>query len=82
MTQKAVDAYAIRKKGDPKEYMGIGGAEEIIERACAYIDAGVSKFVLRPLATDDADFLNQTQKLIDSVIPALEAMETKVPKAA
>jgi probable F420-dependent oxidoreductase len=82
VTQKAVDAYAIRKKGDPKEYMGIGGAEEIIERACAYIDAGVSKFVLRPLATDDADFLNQTQKLIDSVIPALEAMETKVPKAA
>ena len=82
VTKKAVDAYAIRKKGDPKEYMGIGGAEEIIERACAYIDAGVSKFVLRPLATDDADFLNQTQQLIDKVIPVLEVMETKIPQAA
>ena len=62
--------------------MGIGGADEIIERACAYIDAGVSKFVLRPLANDDADFLDQTQKLIDTVIPVVEAMETVVPEAA
>ncbi len=82
VTQKAVDAYAKRKKGDPKVYMGIGGADEIIERACAYIDAGVSKFVLRPLANDDADFLDQTQKLIDTVIPVVEAMETVVPEAA
>lgn len=82
VTKNAVDAYAVRKKGDPQEYMGIGGADEIIERACAYIDAGVSKFVLRPIATDDEDFMNQTQQLIDTVIPVLHAMETKVPLAA
>ena len=37
-----------------------------------YVQAGVSKFVLRPLAHDFGDLIAQTQRLIESVIPAVE----------
>ena len=54
---------------DPSTYMGIGNAGDITRRVREYIDAGASKFVLRPLATSDDDLMAQTRRLIDEVIP-------------
>ena len=54
---------------DPRDYFAVGGAREILDRIEQYKAAGVSKFVLRPMAGDDADFMDQTRRLIDEVLP-------------
>ena len=42
-------------------------------RVEAFRAAGISKFVLRPLASGDADVLDQTRRLIEDVLPAVHA---------
>lgn len=54
---------------DPHDYMGVGGADEIAPRVEEYIAAGVSKFVLRPIAESDAEMMEQTQRLVGEVVP-------------
>ena len=53
---------------DPATYMAVGTAETIAARVEEYIAAGVSKFVLRPLADSDAEIVAQTAWLADEVI--------------
>lgn len=53
----------------PNQYMGVGSAEDIVAKLNEYITAGVSKFVLRPMAESDADIMYQTQRLVEEVIP-------------
>jgi probable F420-dependent oxidoreductase len=54
---------------NPRDYLAVGGASDIIARIREYIDAGISKFVLRPIAGSDEDLRKQTQRLIDEVVP-------------
>jgi len=56
---------------DPRGTMAVGDADAIIAKAREYVDAGVSKFVLRAIATDDADLMAQTRQLIDEVLPTV-----------
>jgi probable F420-dependent oxidoreductase len=70
VVQRTAQAYSRIGAGTaPHEYMGIGGADEIAARAEEYIAAGVSKFVLRPIADSDAEMMAQTQRLVDEVVP-------------
>jgi probable F420-dependent oxidoreductase len=57
---------------DPDAYFAVGGADEICAQIERYCRAGVSKFVLRPLAEDLTDLMAQTRRLIDTVLPAVE----------
>ena len=59
---------------DPARYLAVGGAAEVLERIEEYRAAGISKFVLRPLATDAADLEAQTERLIEQVLPAAHAL--------
>jgi alkanesulfonate monooxygenase SsuD/methylene tetrahydromethanopterin reductase-like flavin-dependent oxidoreductase (luciferase family) len=54
---------------DPDRYLAVGGAPEILARLDEYRAAGVSKFVLRPMATDAADVMRQTERLAAEVLP-------------
>ena len=56
---------------DPLSYFAIGDAAAIVERIAAYIDAGISKFILRPLGDGDADLMAQTERLIAEILPAV-----------
>ena len=56
---------------DAREYLAVGDASAILARVEAYRAAGISKFVLRPLATGDEDVLDQTRRLIEAVIPVV-----------
>ena len=56
---------------DPARYFAVGTAADIIRRCEEYIRAGVSKFVLIPLAQGDADLFDQTERLIAEVLPAV-----------
>ncbi len=58
---------------DPKRYMAVGNAQALLDRAREYVDAGISKFVLRPVADGDDEIIAQTQRLIDEVIPAIHS---------
>lgn len=66
------NAKALARIGEgvrPGDYMGVGTAEDIAARVEEYIAAGVSKFVLRPIAGSDAEVMDQTQRLVEEVLP-------------
>jgi probable F420-dependent oxidoreductase len=69
----AFEAYRARTGRDPLVYFAIGDAESVMARIAAYVDAGVSKFILRPVARGDADMLEQTRRLIEEVLPRIAA---------
>lgn len=58
---------------DPWSYMAVGEEEDIVRRVEEYIAAGVSKFVLRPVATSDADLEYQTVRFLERVAPRFTA---------
>jgi probable F420-dependent oxidoreductase len=71
--QRAMDDYRQRRKRDPLGYFAVGDADDILAHIAAYVDAGVSKFVLRPAVQGDEAVLAQTRRLIDEVLPRVAA---------
>ena len=57
---------------DPKRYLAVGGADQIVSRIGEYAQGGVSKFVLRAVAEDATDVYHQTQHLIEDVLPQVQ----------
>jgi alkanesulfonate monooxygenase SsuD/methylene tetrahydromethanopterin reductase-like flavin-dependent oxidoreductase (luciferase family) len=58
---------------DPSATFAVGDAATIRARARQYHEAGISKFVLRPLAANDDEMRDQTRRLIAEVIPEVHA---------
>ena len=58
---------------DPLGYFAIGDADSIIARIEAYIDFGISKFILRPMGRDDVELMHQTEALLSQVLPKASA---------
>ena len=56
---------------DPREYFAVGDAQVIIDRIEEYATAGVSKFVLRPIAESDDELMAQTRQLTETVLPVV-----------
>ena len=72
--QRAAEAAIARTPGlDPRRVFAVGGAREIIDVLRPYREAGVSKFVLRPMAADEDDILAQSRLLAEEVIPEVHA---------
>jgi probable F420-dependent oxidoreductase len=70
----AAKAFAARARAagadfDPKAYFALGSADDVLARIAAYKDAGISKFVLIPLANGDSELLEQTRRLAAEVLP-------------
>jgi hypothetical protein len=72
------EAYRKRTGRDPQKHFAIGDAGAIIDRVAAYVDSGISKFILRPAARGDDEMLGQTRRLIEEVLP-LAAMRWPKP---
>ena len=72
------ESYRKRTGRDPLHYFAIGDARTIVDRIAAYVDAGISKFILRPAARGDEEMLAQTRRLIEEVLP-LAAMRWPKP---
>jgi alkanesulfonate monooxygenase SsuD/methylene tetrahydromethanopterin reductase-like flavin-dependent oxidoreductase (luciferase family) len=77
---RAMEAYAKRTGRDATHAFAIGDAEAILARVAEYVDAGVSKFILRPLGGDDDAILAQTRLLIEQVLPRAGARWPRRPK--
>jgi probable F420-dependent oxidoreductase len=78
--ERATRAYEERTGRDPRGYFAVGDADAIVARIAAYIDAGVSKFVLRPAAPGDEAVMGQTRRLIEEVLPMVAARWPKPRK--
>ncbi|MCX7363991.1 MAG: LLM class flavin-dependent oxidoreductase [Alphaproteobacteria bacterium] len=66
----AMAAYTKRTGRDAQGYFAIGDAGTILARVREYVDAGVSKFILRPVGSGDG-VLDQTKQLIEKVLPSI-----------
>lgn len=73
VVRRSMAAYVDRTGRDPDHYLAVGDAEVVVERIAAYVAAGASKFILRPVAADAEEMLTQTRKLIDEVLPMVAA---------
>ena len=71
--QRAMAAYATRTGRDPARGIIAGDATAILQRIAEYVEAGVSKFVLRPVGRGDEQPLAQTRLLLEQVLPLVAA---------
>jgi alkanesulfonate monooxygenase SsuD/methylene tetrahydromethanopterin reductase-like flavin-dependent oxidoreductase (luciferase family) len=75
-----MDAYAKRTGRVATHVFVVGDADAILARVAEYVDASVSKFLLRPLGGDDDAILTQTRLLIEQVLPRADARWPRRPK--
>jgi probable F420-dependent oxidoreductase len=66
---RGMEAYKKRTGRDASEIFAAGDAGVIIDRIARYVDAGVSKFVLRPIGRGEEQIIAQTRQLIEQVLP-------------
>lgn len=66
---RLMEAYRRRTGKDPAGRFVTGDATSILDRIGDYVDAGLSKFILRPLGDGDAEIMAQTRRLIEAVLP-------------
>lgn len=74
------EAYKKRTGREPRDYFAIGDAAAIVARIAEYVEAGISKFILRPQARGDAEIMAQTRRLIEEVLPLAAARWPKPQK--
>ncbi len=60
---------ALAQTSDPRRHVAVGGPGDIVARIEEFKAAGVSKFVLRPIARGDDEMFAQTERLIADVLP-------------
>lgn len=58
---------------DTGAYLAVGDAASILRRLDEYRAAGISKFVLRPVAKGPRDLIEQTRRLAAEVLPCVHA---------
>jgi probable F420-dependent oxidoreductase len=59
---------------DPEGSVVAGGPEVLLARLREYVAVGITKFVLRPVARGDDDVMDQTRRLIETVLPEVSTM--------
>ncbi|NIP14526.1 MAG: LLM class flavin-dependent oxidoreductase [Pseudomonadales bacterium] len=59
---------------EPKGFLAVGGVPEIMGLLDEFRAAGVHKFILRPVATDGEDFIDQTKRFIELLLPEVAAL--------
>jgi alkanesulfonate monooxygenase SsuD/methylene tetrahydromethanopterin reductase-like flavin-dependent oxidoreductase (luciferase family) len=77
IVQRNVQALTARigKDANPRAFIAVGGPDAVIDMCARLRSAGVSKFVLRPIATSDDDIIEQSRRIADEVIPTVHAMQ-------
>ncbi len=71
---QAIRARIVGQDADPKAFMAVGGAEEVIELVTVLRAVGVSKFVARPIASSDDEMMEQSRLMAEEVIPHVHKM--------
>lgn len=59
---------------EPEGFTAVGDTDAILALLHEFRAAGVHKFVLRPIASDGADFIAQTRLFIERLLPEIHAL--------
>ncbi|MDA1098421.1 MAG: LLM class flavin-dependent oxidoreductase [Proteobacteria bacterium] len=78
---RAAERYERVGGRNARESFAVGGARDVLDKVRAFVDEGLPKFILRPLAADDADTLRQTKLMIDEIQPEIRAMNQALKDA-
>jgi len=77
-THPAVQGYSKllknRLRKEPKDYMAVGDVDDIMALLQHFHAAGADKFILRPMALGTDDMLQQTEQMIERLLPAIEQL--------
>ncbi len=76
--RRATKGYKERFNREPSDGIVVGDKDDMMAQIQAFVEAGVSKFILRPIGGDDEDVMAQTRRLIDEVLPAVERLNAEV----
>ena len=52
----------------------MGEAQAVTERIREFVEAGVTKFIVRPIGGGDEALLAQTRRLVEQVLPEVDRM--------
>jgi probable F420-dependent oxidoreductase len=75
VVQRQVEQLAARNPDvDPRAMLAVGGGDEVIRLVEVLRAVGVTKFVLRPIATGDAEMMEQSKLLAEKVIPYVHGL--------
>lgn len=67
--------FLTQRLGKPADgFLTVGNVEDIMALLQRFRDAGVHKFILRPIAQGTEDFIDQTRLLIERVLPEVAAL--------
>ena len=67
--------FLTQRLGKPADgFLAVGGQDDIMALLQRFRDAGVHKFILRPIANGTEEFVAQTRLLIERVLPAVAAL--------
>ena len=58
----------------PEGYSAVGGVDEMMTLVEDFHRAGAHKFILRPIAMGVTDMMEQTQLMVEQLVPAISAM--------
>ena len=59
---------------EPRGFTAVGGAEEMMRLVHEFRDAGVHKFILRPIASGTDEMIEQTRLMVDELLPEIDAL--------
>ena len=68
---QAMAAFTKRTGQPAEDYFAIGDANTVLDRIAAYVAAGASKFILRPMARDEDGMMRGTRQLIEQILPEI-----------
>lgn len=67
--------FLTQRLGKPADgFLAVGGCEEIMALLQRFREAGVHKFILRPIAHGTEDFISQTRLLIERALPEVTGL--------
>jgi probable F420-dependent oxidoreductase len=61
----------------PEGYSAVGGVDEMMALVEDFYQAGAHKFILRPIASGTADTMEQTRLMVEHLLPAISALNTR-----
>jgi probable F420-dependent oxidoreductase len=73
-TVSAIASFKTRVGFDPAITGAFGDGSDILARLQAFVTAGISKFVMLPLGSDDSDLIDQTRRFLAEVAPRVPAL--------
>ena len=72
--KRYIELLSKRLGREPEGFLAVGDVSEIMALLHDFRAAGVHKFILRPVASDGEDFIDQTRLFVEKLLPEIRAL--------